>query len=136
MHLRGSGYCGNDGDHARMRVRRLFGSPIFCTRERCADLHVIIVVVVFEGQFFLKNGARHRASVDEKKNRMHRHTNFRRYCRYYGRYYYRIMTVLTIVAMENRMTMYTTFSPSMDARCQALIFLKNRIYFAHRALFV
>ncbi len=31
----------------------------------------------FERRFFLKNGARHRASVDEKKNHMHRHMIFR-----------------------------------------------------------
>ncbi len=42
--------------------------------------------------------------------------------------------LVTTVAMENRMTRHAIFSPSTDARCQTPIFKKNRIYFAHRAL--
>ncbi len=34
----------------------LLGSPLFCSRERCTDR---CLVVVHEGRFFLKNGARH-----------------------------------------------------------------------------
>ncbi len=37
----------------------LLGSPLFCTKERCADLRI---VVVHEGQYFLKNSTRHRVS--------------------------------------------------------------------------
>ncbi len=77
----------------------IFGSVLFCTAECCADLRIIIVV--FEGQFFLKNGARHRTSVDEKKNLMRHHTIFCSYCRYYSRYYYRMMTVVTTVATRH-----------------------------------
>ncbi len=49
--------------------------------------------------------ALYRASADEKKNRMRRHTIFRTYCRYY----YRMTTVVTTVATENRMTTLATF---------------------------
>ncbi len=41
-----------------------------------------------------KIGAQHRASLHEKKNRMHRHMIFRSYCCYYGHYYYRMTTVV------------------------------------------
>ncbi len=58
--------------------------------------------------FFLI-GARHRASVDEKKNRMRRHTIFHSYCRYYSRHAIVVMTVVTTVAMENRMTTHAIF---------------------------
>ncbi len=71
-----------------------------------------MVVVVFEGQFFLKNRALHWTSLDEKK-RMHRHTIFHSYCRYYARYYYRmttvVTTVVTTVATENRMATHAIF---------------------------
>ncbi len=85
----------------------VFGSLLFCTGERCADLHIVVViaVVVFEGiglymekfgQLFL-NGARHRASVDGKKIAcMRRHTIFYSYCHYY----YRMTTVATAVIMR------------------------------------
>ncbi len=80
----------------------VFGSPLFCAGERCADL--CVVVVVFEGQFFLKNSARHRASVDEKKNRMRRHTIFHSYCCYYRHYYYRMTTAVTTAATQHGIT--------------------------------
>ncbi len=58
----------------------------------------------FEGQFFLKNGAPHWTSVNEKKNRMCRPTIFRGYCRYYGHYYYRMTTVVMPVATRRGIT--------------------------------
>ncbi len=65
-------------------------------------------------QFFKKIGARHRASVHENKNRTRWHMIFRTYCRYYGCYYYRMMTVVTTIVMtvatENRMTTHAIFS--------------------------
>ncbi len=71
---------------------------------------------------------------------MRRHAIFHSYCHYYGRYYYHMTTIVTpavaTVAMEYCMTTHVIFSPSTDARCQAPIFLKNRIYFAHRAVCV
>ncbi len=48
-------------------------------------------------RFFKKIVARHRASVNGKKNHKRRHTIFHIYCRYYGRYYYRMTTVITTV---------------------------------------
>ncbi len=48
-----------------------------------------------------KIGARHRTSVDEKKIAMRRHMIFCRYCRYCGCYYYRMTTVVTIVATRH-----------------------------------
>ncbi len=131
----------------------------------------------------LSNGDRHPASIDEKKNRMRRHTIFCRYCRYYGHYYYSITTVVmtvttrhgimtsnyptwynnvvipcrvaaivttvsallqchaivvttvvTTVAMENRITTHAIFFSSTDARCREPIFFKNRVYFAHKVV--
>ncbi len=58
----------------------------------------------FEGRFFLKNGAQHQSSVDEKKNCMRRHTIFRGYCRYYGCYYYRMAIVVATVAAQHGIT--------------------------------
>ncbi len=60
MHLRCSGYRGDNGEHVRMRVCRCLAGRSFVS-ERCTYLCVVIVVV-HEGRFFLKNGARHRTS--------------------------------------------------------------------------
>ncbi len=107
----------------------IFGSPLFCARERCADLRVIIVivVVVFEGQSFFLSGARHQASVDGDKNHMRRHTIFCSYCRYYYRMMTVVMTVVTTVATENRMTTHAIFSPSTDTNVGHR-FLKKKSY--------
>ncbi len=94
----------------------VFYSPLFSTGERCMDL---CVVVVFEGRFFLKNSTRHPASIDEKTNRMRRHTIFRYYSHHgmllyhAGRYYSRgtivVTIVVTTVAMKNRMPTHAIF---------------------------
>ncbi len=114
----------------RMREIHCFWLAALLHRECCAELRVIIVVfiviIVFEERFFLKNGGRHRASVDEKKNRMRRHTIFRSYCHYYCRYCSRhaivVTTIVTIVATENHITTHAIFPPSTDAQCRAPIF--------------
>ncbi len=67
------------------------------------------------------SGVRH-----EKKNRMHRHTIFRNYCRYYDRYYCRHAIVVTTVVMENCMPTHEIFILMSDARCQAPFLRKNR----------
>ncbi len=79
----------------------VFGSPLFCAGECCVDL---CIVVVFEGRFFLINGALHQSSVDEKKNRVRRHMILRSYCHYYSRYYYRMTTIVTTVATRHGIT--------------------------------
>ncbi len=94
---RGSSYCGDDSECMETCIRRHFWlvallhwRVLHRPSRRCC--------CCFEGRLFLKNGARHWVSIDEKKNCMHRHTIFRSYCCYYGRYYYRMTTVATIVA--------------------------------------
>ncbi len=94
------GYRGDDSECAKTRFCPRFWIATLLHWERCADLRV----VVFEGRFFLKNSAPHQAFVDEKKNRMSCHTIFRSYCGYYGRYYYRMTTVLTTIANRHGIT--------------------------------
>ncbi len=78
------------------------GWPLFCTRERCTDLCVVIVavVVVHEGWLFLKKPCPTLRIRHENKNRMRRHTIFHNYCHYY----YRMMTVVTTVATWHGIT--------------------------------
>ncbi len=63
---RGSDYHSDDGKHVRTHIRHRFWLDALLRRGaprgpsyRCRRR--------FEEQFFLKNGARHQASVDEKK---------------------------------------------------------------------
>ncbi len=62
-----------------------------------------------EGRFFLENSAQHRASLDEKKICMRRHTIFHSYCRYYYRMTTVVTTVVTIVATENSRPTHAIF---------------------------
>ncbi len=82
--LRGSGYRGDNGKCTKRRIRRHFWLAALLHR-RALHRYSPCCCHRFEGRFFLKNSAGHRASVDEKKNRIH--TIFRSYCRYDGRYY-------------------------------------------------
>ncbi len=63
-HPRRSGYCGNAGKCARTCVRCRLANRPFAPGSAAWDLCVVVVavVIVHEGQFFLKSGARHRAS--------------------------------------------------------------------------
>ncbi len=86
----------------------LLGGPLFCAEEPCADLRVVVVsvIVVHEGQFFLKNGARNRASDVRRK---HHYTMSGSYCCYYSHHAIVITTIVTTVVTENRMPTHAIF---------------------------
>ncbi len=115
------------------RTRRDAHSSSFLARHSFAlgsAVRTFVSLLSFlKDNFFLKNSAQHRASVDEKKNHV-RHTIFRSYCPYYSRH----AIVVTTVAKENHMTTDVIFFliyGSTDAQCRAPIFEKNHMYFAH-----
>ncbi len=109
------------------------GSPLFCTGECCADLWVVFV---HEGQFFLKNGARHCASDMRIKIAC-------------VDIHFSVTTVVTMVVTtvvatvvtivlttgvtENHMSTHAILFLMLDVRCRATIFFLNHVYFAHRA---
>ncbi len=54
--LRGSDYRSDNANVQEHAFVVIFGSPLFCTRDHCEDLRMVIVTVVIalEDDFFLK----------------------------------------------------------------------------------
>ncbi len=122
------GHHGDNGERTRTRIRCRFWLVALLYQ---GALHGPSVIVVFEGRFFLKNSARHWASVDEKKNRMRRHTIFSSCGRYYSCHAIVVMTVVTTVATESHMTTHAIFFLIYGCPMSSTN-LKKKSYFTHR----
>ncbi len=116
---RGSSYCGDNSERARTCAHHCFWLiallrwRVQCGPSRhhccCCCLGKNRPVRGKTHAIFFKVGARYRASVDGKKNRMLRPAIVHSYCCYYSHHAIVITTAVTTVAMENRTTMHAIF---------------------------
>ncbi len=82
----------------------VFGSRLFCAGKHCTRTFASSSSSSSLKTIFFKNSARHRTSVNEKKNRKRCRTIFHSYCRYYVLHYYRLTTVVMTVATRHGIT--------------------------------